>query len=138
MTDLQPLVLVADDDPDVVELVDYKLTRAGYRTITVSHGLGAWEAFISEQPDLLILDIQMPGLSGTQILRRARMERPDVPVILLSALSRDDDIATGFAMGADDYIVKPFSPRELISRVKRLMRQTHRSWEGADGSSARA
>ena len=115
-------VLVADDDPDIRDLVDFKLSQAGYAVQAVPDGLAAWEAFQQETPALVILDVMMPGLSGIDVLRKIRdSDTPTTPVLLLSAKSRDTDVDTGFAVGADDYVIKPFSPRELLHRVNGIL-----------------
>jgi DNA-binding response OmpR family regulator len=115
-------VLVADDDPDIRELVEFKLGQAGYAVQSVTDGLAAWEAFEADPPALAVLDVMMPGLSGFDVLRRIRESgHPRVPVLMLSAKSRDSDVDTGFAIGADDYVIKPFSPRELLHRVNTML-----------------
>ena len=115
-------VLVADDDADIRDLVEFKLTQAGYAVQAVPDGLSAWEAFQAEAPALVILDVMMPGLSGIDVLRKIRESgNATVPVLLLSAKSRDSDVDTGFAVGADDYVIKPFSPRELLHRVNGIL-----------------
>lgn len=115
-------VLVADDDADIRDLVVFKLSQAGYSVEAVTDGTAAWEAFRADPHDLAVLDIQMPGLNGIDVLRRIRAgEHGGVPVLLLSAKSRDHDVDLGFAEGADDYVIKPFSPRELLHRVKGLL-----------------
>ena len=115
-------VLVADDDADIRELVEFKLTQNGYDVQAVSDGLAAWESFQADRPSLVILDVMMPGLSGNDVLRNIReSEDAGVPVLLLSAKSRDSDVDTGFAVGADDYVIKPFSPRELVHRVNGML-----------------
>jgi DNA-binding response OmpR family regulator len=115
-------VLVADDDADIRDLVEFKLTQAGYTVQAVGDGLSAWEAFEAVRPELVVLDVMMPGLSGIDVLRKIReSEAADVPVLLLSAKSRDSDVDTGFAVGATDYVVKPFSPRELMHRVNAIL-----------------
>lgn len=117
-------VLVADDDTDIRDLVEFKLTQAGYAVHAVGDGLAAWEAFQEQTPELVILDVMMPGLSGIDVLRKIREAEGDtskVPVLLLSAKSRDGDVDTGFAVGADDYVIKPFSPRELLHRVNGIL-----------------
>ncbi|GAB3444548.1 hypothetical protein GCM10027517_24360 [Phycicoccus ginsengisoli] len=115
-------VLVADDDPDIRDLVDFKLSQAGYSVQAVPDGLAAWDAFQQQPPALVILDVMMPGLSGIDVLRKIRdSDTPTTPVLLLSAKSRDTDVDTGFAVGADDYVIKPFSPRELLHRVNGIL-----------------
>jgi DNA-binding response OmpR family regulator len=118
----QPRVLVADDDADIRDLVEFKLTRAGYAVESVADGLSAWASFEHDPPQLVVLDVMMPGLSGMEVLRRIRLSATaSVPVLLLSAKSRDSDVDNGFAVGADDYIIKPFSPRELLDRVDAML-----------------
>ena len=115
-------VLVADDDPDIRDLVDFKLSQAGYAVEAVADGLSAWESFQTRPPALVILDVMMPGLSGIDVLRKIRdSDASATPVLLLSAKSRDSDVDTGFAVGADDYVIKPFSPRELLHRVNGIL-----------------
>ena len=116
-------ILVADDDADIRELVAFKLTQAGYEVVPVQDGVAALEAVRAGGLDLAVLDLMMPGLSGLDVcaqLRRAP-ETADLPVILLTAKAQEQDVATGFATGADDYVVKPFSPRELVSRVQAVL-----------------
>ncbi len=123
MTDVT--ILVADDDEDIRDLVHFKLSQAGYTVRAVPDGLAAWDAFEAELPSLVVLDVMMPGLSGIDVLRKIReSDHPDVPVLLLSAKSRDSDVDTGFAVGADDYVIKPFSPRELLHRVNGILART--------------
>ena len=112
-------VLVADDDRDIRELVVFKLSQAGSDVQAVPDGAAALAAIQDNPPDLAVLDVMMPGLSGIDVLRRVRQDPATaaLAVILLTAKSRDSDVDTGFATGADDYIIKPFSPRELLHRV---------------------
>ena len=119
MTPEQTRILVADDDPDIRDLVTFKLGQAGYTVQAVDNGTSALAAIEEDPPDLAVLDVMMPGLSGIDVLRKIRDagRTRDVRVILLTARSRDADVDTGFATGADDYIIKPFSPRELLHRV---------------------
>ena len=118
-------VLVADDDPDIRDLVEFKLSQAGYAVQAVPDGVVAWDTFQKERPDLVVLDVMMPGLSGFDVLRKIRdSEWPEVPVLLLSAKSRDSDVDTGFAVGATDYVINPVSPRELLHRVNGILART--------------
>jgi len=113
-------VLVADDDADIRALVTRKLELAGYQVIAVGDGCAALEAAVACAPDVVLLDVTMPGLDGVEVCRRLRA-RPDfgaVPILLLTAQAQEADVARGRAMGADDYVVKPFSPRELLRRVQ--------------------
>lgn len=116
-------ILVADDDADIRELVLLKLTQAGYQVESVPDGTAAWEAVRRDPPRLAVLDVMMPGMSGIDVLRAVRRDPAlrDVQVILLTARSQDADVDAGFATGADDYVIKPFSPRELLHRVNGLL-----------------
>jgi DNA-binding response OmpR family regulator len=119
MTREQARILVADDDRDIRDLVTFKLGQAGFTVRAVDDGAAALAAIEEDPPDLAVLDVMMPGLSGIDVLRKLRdADRTrGVRVILLTARSRDADVDAGFASGADDYIIKPFSPRELLHRV---------------------
>ena len=116
-------ILVADDDRDILELVVFKLTQAGYEVVAVADGVAALAAIEADPPRLAILDVMMPGLSGIDVLRKVRANEATkhLDVILLTARSRDSDVDAGFATGASDYVVKPFSPRELLHRVNALL-----------------
>ena len=118
-----PLVLVADDDPDIQDLVAFKLTQAGFDVTCVGDGLEAWDVFVDSPPDLMVLDVMMPSLDGLEATRRLRDDpaTADIPVILLTAKAQDADVQEGFLAGADDYIRKPFSPRELSARVQAVL-----------------
>jgi DNA-binding response OmpR family regulator len=116
-------VLVAEDDADIRELVAYKLQQAGYQVVSVTDGLAALAAARDSAPDVAIVDVSMPGLSGVQVCTALR-EHPAttrIPVILLSARAHADDSETGLRAGAVDYVTKPFSPRELVQRVESLL-----------------
>ena len=114
-------VVVADDDADIRDLVHFKLSDAGYVVHAFGDGAEAWASFQADPPDLVVLDVQMPGMSGIEVLRRIRDVSDAVPVVLLSARSRDSDVDAGLAAGATDYLVKPFSPRALLHRVQDLV-----------------
>ena len=116
----RPLVLVADDDPDILRLISLRLERAGYDVVAARDGEQALEAAIGRSPDLALLDVMMPKLDGYEVTERLRdNERTrHVPVILLTARVQEADIARGIDAGADDYVKKPFSPRELSERVQ--------------------
>jgi DNA-binding response OmpR family regulator len=116
-------VLVADDDADVLALVARRLTRAGYRVITAEDGAEALRLVQENLPDLALLDVMMPKLTGYDVAQRLREDPATerLPIILLTARVQEDDINRGFAAGADDYIKKPFSPQELSSRVQAVL-----------------
>ncbi|MBI2869255.1 MAG: response regulator transcription factor [Chloroflexi bacterium] len=115
-------VLVVDDDVKTVELVRLYLNRDGYRVITAYDGLEALRLAREGRPDLIVLDLMLPGMSGLDVCRTLRSES-DVPIIMLTARTTDQDKLTGLGMGADDYITKPFSPREVAARVRAVLRR---------------
>jgi DNA-binding response OmpR family regulator len=116
-------ILVADDDVDIRELVEFKLSTLGHDVVAVADGAAAIDACQASRPDLAVLDVMMPGVSGLEAIRAIRADPAlaDLPVILLTARAQESDVETGFDSGADDYITKPFSPRELASRVQALL-----------------
>jgi two-component system phosphate regulon response regulator PhoB len=119
-------VLVVDDEPDIIALVAYHLARAGYRVSTAANGLEALQAAREEQPAMILLDLMLPELSGFQVLERLRSDRAlaDIPVLMLTARREEPDRVQGLSLGADDYLVKPFSPQELVLRVRNILRRT--------------
>ena len=121
-------IIIADDDRDILDLVVFKLTQAGYDAVGVPDGLSAIAAIEANPPRLAILDVMMPGLSGLDVLRKVRANEAtkDLDIILLTARSRDADVDAGFAIGASDYVIKPFSPRELVHRVNGLLARSDR------------
>jgi DNA-binding response OmpR family regulator len=118
-----PLVLVADDDPDILTLVGFRLERAGYEVLPARDGEEALTLALERQPDLAILDVMMPKLDGYEVTQRLRSNQATsgMPVILLTARVQEADITRGFEAGADDYIKKPFSPQELRARVQAIL-----------------
>ncbi|OGO02046.1 MAG: DNA-binding response regulator [Chloroflexi bacterium RBG_13_52_12] len=115
-------VLVVDDDVKTVELVKLYLNRDGYRVITAFNGDDALKMARESHPDLIVLDLMLPGMNGLDVCRILRGES-EVPIIMLTALTTDDDRLTGLDLGADDYVTKPFSPRELAARVRAVLRR---------------
>lgn len=116
-------VLVVDDEAAISELVSYNLTREGFEVITADNGLGALTMVEKQGPDLVILDVMLPGLSGLDVCRMIR-QKTDVPIVMLTARKDEVDRVLGLELGADDYVTKPFSPRELVARVKAILRRT--------------
>jgi DNA-binding response OmpR family regulator len=118
-------ILVADDDPDILELVGFRLEQAGHVTVRASDGARALELAREHPPSLCVLDVLMPKLNGFEVLRALREDERtrSVPVIMLTASVQDRDVARGFEVGADDYMRKPFNPRELQARVEALLRR---------------
>jgi DNA-binding response OmpR family regulator len=116
----QPLILIADDDPDILALVSFRLERAGYEVVQARNGEEAVQVALARRPDLAVIDVMMPRIDGYEATRQLRQqeETSRMPIILLTARVQEEDIARGFDAGADDYIRKPFSPQELGSRVQ--------------------
>jgi DNA-binding response OmpR family regulator len=116
-------VLVVDDDPDVCDLVTYKLEQSGFEVRRASDGDAALREVARRIPDLVLLDIMMPGISGLEVLERLRSDQATavIPVVMLTAKAQENDVERGFQLGADDYVVKPFSPRELVRRVTAVL-----------------
>lgn len=119
-------ILVVDDEPDILSVLVYHLSREGYRVTTAVNGQGALTSAEAEQPDLIILDLMLPGMDGYEVLQRLRgaESTSSMPVILLTARREEDERVKGFEVGADDYITKPFSARELTLRVEALLRRS--------------
>jgi two-component system KDP operon response regulator KdpE len=122
MSSTGKLILVVDDEPRMIQFIRMNLELEGYRVMQAGNGLDALDKVRDELPDLVILDVMMPDLDGFETLRILR-ETSDVPVIMLTVKSDEDDIVRGLGLGADDYVTKPFSPRELSSRVQALLRR---------------
>ncbi len=123
-------ILIVEDEASIAEVVSLYLTRAGFNVRAVSDGRRAMDAFASAQPDLVILDLMLPEVDGLTLTRWLR-DRSDVPIIMLTARREEIDRIAGLEMGADDYVVKPFSPQELVSRVRAVMRRLGREQDGA-------
>ena len=115
-------VLVADDDADLRELIAFTLGQAGYLVVKAADGPGAVRRFEEESPDLVVLDINMPGLSGFQVCEAIRA-RSHTPVMMLTVRGEEEDLVRALGLGADDYLTKPFSPRTLLARIKALLRR---------------
>ncbi|GFH37578.1 response regulator [Streptomyces pacificus] len=125
-------ILVVDDDPTVAEVVTGYLERAGYAVARAADGPGALEAAGEQWPDLVVLDLMLPGMDGLEVCRRLRGRGP-VPVVMLTARGDEDDRILGLETGADDYVTKPFSPRELVLRVESVLRRGRAGAAGAAG-----
>ncbi len=118
-------ILVIEDDPDITEMVEYNLTEEGYETISASDGRAGVELAGESRPDLIILDIMLPVMDGFEVCRALKSDRVtvDIPIIILSAKSQETDKVLGLELGADDYVTKPFSPRELVARIRAILRR---------------
>ena len=118
-------ILVVDDEPDIRKLVEVNLSREGFEVLAVDCGQAALDAASRHRPQLVVLDLMLPDLSGTEVCRRLRSdpETADIPVLMLTARSEEIDRVVGFEVGADDYVTKPFSVRELVLRVRAILRR---------------
>jgi DNA-binding response OmpR family regulator len=122
----EPIILVVDDEPSIGEVVSIYLRRAGYQVMVARDGRQALDMLDKQPPDLVVLDLMLPEVDGFEIARRLRIEG-DTPIIMLTARRDEADRIAGLEMGADDYVVKPFSPQELVSRVKAVLRRSYGS-----------
>ncbi len=113
------LIFIVDDDPDVRDLVEYKLVQNGHDVLCATNGQDALQLVPAAMPELVLLDVMMPGISGFDVLERLRADActHQLPIIMLTAKAQEADAERGFTLGANDYVLKPFSPRELMSRV---------------------
>ncbi|MDH3301556.1 MAG: response regulator transcription factor [Acidimicrobiia bacterium] len=115
-------ILVVEDEPRIARLVSDYLSQAGFRAVEAHDGPAAIDAYSAHRPDLLVIDLGLPGMDGLDVIRAIRL-RSDVPIIILSARSEETDRVVGLELGADDYVVKPFGPKELVARVRALLRR---------------
>jgi DNA-binding response OmpR family regulator len=124
MTETRRLLLIADDDEDILQLLSFRLERAGYEIVQARNGAEALRLAIELRPALAVLDVMMPGLTGFEVTRelRANEETRTMPIILLTAKAQASDVSQGMAAGADEYVKKPFDARDLKDRVERLLR----------------
>ncbi len=125
MTTRAPLILVVDDEVDILTLLEYNLEKSGFRVIKAKDGPEAIELATRRRPELIVLDIMLPDMEGTEVLKRLKQsdQTRHIPVIMLTAKGEEVDRIVGFELGAEDYITKPFSPRELILRIKTILKR---------------
>jgi phosphate regulon transcriptional regulator PhoB len=123
---MPPTILVVDDERDIVELVRYHAEKQGWRCLIAADGPTALRRVATERPDLVVLDLMLPGLDGLEICRRLRADPATarLPIIMLTARGEETERVVGLEVGADDYVVKPFSPRELVARIRAVLRRT--------------
>ena len=131
------LVLIVDDDPHIREVVRFALEKAGFDTMEAEDGELALARFLQREPDLVVLDILMPEMDGTEVCRRLRA-RSRVPIVFLSSKDEEVDRIVGLELGGDDYVTKPFSPRELMARVRAVLRRTGALREDPEDGGRRA
>ena len=129
-------ILVVDDEEDILELVRYNLAKEGYQVICVLSGEHALKKAREDNPDIILLDLMLPGLDGLDVCRQLKHapETSGIPIIMITAKGEDADIVSGLELGADDYVVKPFSPRVLLARIKKLIRRKHMKDETDESS----
>ena len=118
-------ILIVEDEKDIVKMLDYNLKKEGFKTLTANDGEGALDLVNREHPDLMVLDLMLPGMDGLEVCKTLKNDNKtaSTPVIMLTAKSQESDKIVGLELGADDYITKPFSPRELIARIKAVLRR---------------
>ena len=121
------LILLVDDEPNIVELAQLYLEREGYRIISASDGKAALAAVEQHKPDLIVLDLMLPEMDGLEVCRTLRGKKDPVSILMLTARDEDIDKILGLELGADDYLTKPFNPRELVARVKAVLRRSEYS-----------
>ncbi|MFQ5754304.1 MAG: response regulator, partial [bacterium] len=127
-------ILIVEDEEDILDLVSYHLEQAGYKTIKAEAGDEALEIIEQTPPDLIVLDIMLPGMTGTEVCKilKQQEETRHIPIVMLTAKGEEIDRVVGFELGADDYVTKPFSPRELVLRIKAILQHMHASEESHD------
>jgi two-component system alkaline phosphatase synthesis response regulator PhoP len=125
------LVLVVDDEASIVQLARLYLERDGFRVASVGDGLSALKAVAEQSPSLMVLDVMLPELDGLEVCRRLRASNNPVPILMVTARDEDIDKILGLELGADDYMTKPFNPRELVARVKAILRRNDRPTHAA-------
>ncbi|MFA5147416.1 MAG: response regulator [Candidatus Omnitrophota bacterium] len=122
---MKETILIVEDEKDIVKMLDYNLKKEGFRTLSVRNGEDAVDSARGAPPDLIILDLMLPGMDGLEVCKKLKgdSKTASVPVIMLTAKSQESDKIVGLELGADDYVTKPFSPRELIARIKAVLRR---------------
>jgi len=118
-------ILVVDDEEDILELVNFNLGKEGYRVISTTTGERAVEMSRSERPDLIVLDLMLPGMDGLEVAKflKQNQETQNIPIVMLTAKGEESDVVTGLELGADDYVTKPFSPKILLARIRAVLRR---------------
>jgi phosphate regulon transcriptional regulator PhoB len=131
---MKPRILVVDDEPDALDLIDFNLKAAGYDVVTAGDGAEALKKARAVLPELILLDVMLPEVDGMEVCKALRRDpsTADIPIIMLTAKAAEIDRIIGLELGADDYVTKPFSPRELVLRVKKILRRNQSSREKSD------
>ncbi len=120
-----PRVLAIEDEPDILTVLEYNLSREGFAVVTASNGEDGVRAASREKPDIVLLDLLLPGLDGIEVCRKLKQDAAtrNIPIIMLTAKGEESDVVLGLGMGADDYVTKPFSPKELMARIRAVLRR---------------
>jgi DNA-binding response OmpR family regulator len=129
-------ILIVDDEQHIIDLAKLYLEKEGFKTYSATNGVAALTKILSDKPSLVVLDLMLPELDGWEVCRRVRAES-DVPIIMLTARSDDIDRIVGLELGADDYLTKPFNPRELVARVRAILRRSEKRAHTADAPNDR-
>ncbi len=131
---MKPIVLIVDDEPDALEIIGFHLEKSGMEVVRAETGPDALQKARRRKPDLIVLDLMLPELDGLEVCRRLRRDPATeaVPILMLTARAEEVDRILGLEIGADDYVTKPFSPRELVLRIKKLLARSQRKTESAD------
>lgn len=124
---MEKKVLVIEDEPSIVTLLQYNLNKAGFHVITASDGEEGLNKALTENPDFILLDLMMPKMDGLDVCKELRLRHIDTPILMLTAKDDEFDKVLGLELGADDYLTKPFSPREVVARVKAILRRTSKT-----------
>ena len=125
MVNKSKLILLVEDEKDIIKMLEYNLKKEGLKTLSVRNGEGAIDLARSQHPDLIILDLMLPGIDGLEVCKTLKGDSKTaaIPIIMLTAKSQESDKVVGLELGADDYMTKPFSPRELVARIKAVLRR---------------
>lgn len=125
-------ILIVEDEPDIVELLQYNLEREGYRVFSAQDGERGLQIARTRRPDLLLLDLMLPGINGLEVTRalKSTESTQEIPIIMVTAKGEESDVVLGLELGADDYVAKPFSPREVVARVRTVLRRQARASKG--------
>ncbi|MEC7726787.1 MAG: response regulator [Planctomycetota bacterium] len=132
-------IIVVEDEPDILELISYNLEREGYRVIRCRDGEQGLSRIRTDNPDLVVLDLMLPGMDGVEVCREVKADpvTRKIPVVMVTAKSEESDVILGLGIGADDYLAKPFSPRELVARIKVVLRRGRAGEDGAGSNDER-
>ncbi|HAA3485471.1 TPA_asm: DNA-binding response regulator, partial [Listeria monocytogenes] len=117
-------ILVVDDEASIVTLLQFNIEKAGFDVVTAEDGRTGYELALSEKPDLIVLDLMLPEMDGIEVTKKLRQDKVNVPILMLTAKDEELDKIIGLELGADDYMTKPFSPREVVARIKAILRRT--------------